>query len=302
MRRFINRLYYETTIGHVLIHPLKRLYDIYRHRLLPEKIFIRRTFKASLDYDLNLENPKTINEKIQWLQLNDRNPLHTICTDKYAVRKYIKEKIGEQYLIPLVCHTTNSSDIIPENLPDYPFIIKTNHGNGGHLIVKDKSKIVWKSVQKKFKKSLKSNYYYNCREWQYKDIKPRIVVEKLLLDENSNIPYDYKFHCFNGEVKFIHVVRYISNNRRINFYDLDWNFVECEWGSRSNGVIKQPEMLNKMKSLAEVLAEDFQYVRVDLYIVGNKIYFGELTFSPLAGFQPLIPSEWDRIFGDELVL
>ena len=136
MRGFLKHLYDNTAIGYSLLSLVKKLYDIYIFRVLSEKIFIQRTFKILLGYNLNLENPKTLNEKVQWLQLNDRTPLHTLCTDKYAVREYVKEKIGEQYLIPLVYHTNNPADIIPENLPDFPCIIKTNHGCGGHVIVK----------------------------------------------------------------------------------------------------------------------------------------------------------------------
>lgn len=286
----------------MLISPAKKLYDIYRFRIITDKIFIKRAFKKILGYNLNLEKPKTFNEKIQWLQLNNRTPLHTLCTDKYAVREYVKEKIGEQYLIPLVYRTDNPVDILPENLPDFPCIIKTNHGSGGHVIVKDKSKIDWESVQKKLAKSLKSNYYYMLREWQYKNIDPCIVVEKLLLDKNLNIPFDYKFHCFNGKVKVILVVidKYIERKR--SYYDPDWNFIDFRTGFDNKDDVERPDMLNKMKSLAEVLAHDFRYVRVDLYNVGSKVYFGELTFSPLAGFMQFNPPEWDRIFGDQLML
>ncbi len=143
MRKFIKHLYHNTTLGNWFLYPIKKLNDYFSPRILPEKIYIRRTFKNTFGHNLNLNNPKTFNEKILWLQQNNRMPLHTICTDKYAVRDYVKEKIGEQYLIPLVFHTDNPDDIIPENLPDYPFIIKTNHGCGGHVIVKDKSRIKW---------------------------------------------------------------------------------------------------------------------------------------------------------------
>lgn len=302
MRKFIRYLYDDTAIGHLLISPVKKIYDIYRFRIITDKIFIKRAFKKILGYNLNLENPKTLNEKIQWLQLKGRTPLHTLCTDKYTVRGYIKEKIGEQYLIPLVYHTDNPADIIPENLPGFPCIIKTNHGSGGHVIVKDKSKIDWKSVQKELAKSLKCNHYYMLREWQYKNIEPCIVVEKLLLDKNFNIPYDYKFHCFNGRVVCISadMDRHIDYKR--NLYDTDWNFIDCRMRLDNGDVVERPDMLNKMISLAEALAHDFRYVRVDLYNVGSEVYIGELTFSPAAGFQIFIPPEWDRIFGDQLML
>ena len=214
----------------------------------------------------------------------------------------MKEKIGEQYLIPLVYYTDNPADIIPENLPDFPCIIKTNHNSGGEILVKDKSKIDWESVQKNLAKSLKSNYYYMLREWQYKNIDPCIVVEKLLLDKNLNIPFDYRFHCFNGKVVVIQVDmdRYIDHKR--NLYDPDWNLIDCRMRVDNGDEVERPDMLNKMISLAEVLAHDFRYVRVDLYNVGSEVYFGELTFSPVTGFMQFNPPEWDRIFGDELIL
>lgn len=295
-------MYHETAIGRLLIFPLKKLYDYYSPRVLPEKIYIKRTFKNSLGYDLDLENPKTLNEKIQWLQLNGRTPLHALCTDKYAVREYIKKKIGEQYLIPLVYHTDNSDDIIPENLPNFPFIIKTNHGCGRHVIVKDKFKMDYEKVQKYLKKLLRNNFYYHCREWQYKNIKPCIIVEKLLLDKDNNIPNDYKFNCFNGKLGFteIHLDRYTDYKK--NVYDKDWNFLDFQWGAKRGYDVKKPDMLNKMILLAEILAGDFKFVRVDLYNIFSSIYFGELTFTPGGGFCPFNPPELDKKFGDELKL
>ena len=303
MREFIKHLYHETTIGHLLLSPSKKIYDIYRLRILPDKIYLKKIFKLKFGLNLDLENPKTIHEKLIWLRLNIRNSLYTLCADKYAVRDYIKDKIGEKYLIPLVFHTDNPADISPENLPDYPFIIKTNHGCRGEIIVKDKSKIDWRTVRKDLKKSLKFNFYYKGREWQYKNIEPRIIVEKLILDKNFNIPYEYKFHCCNGKVKFIEVYIDKYMNKKLNFYDPDWNILDCRVGTVGNGAdFEKPEMLSKMKSLAEILARDFIFVRVDLYNFNSEIYFGELTFTPVGGFQKYIPSKWNRIFGDKLQL
>jgi hypothetical protein len=302
MRNFLKHLYHNTTLGNWFLYPIKKLYDYLRPRIVPERTYIRRRFKNTFGYKVNLENPKTFNEKVHWLQLNDRTPLRTLCTDKYAVRGYVKDKIGKQHLIPLVYHSDSAAKIIPENLPDYPFIIKTNHSCGGHIIVRDKTKIDWNITQKKLKKLLKKNYYYKSREWQYKNIKPCIIVEKLLLDENSNIPYDYKFHCFNGKVEVISadIDRHVNSKR--NIYDKDWNFIDCRMRFENGIAVKKPKILNKMKSLAEILSNEFIYARVDLYIIGSKIYFGELTFSPAAGFQTIYPEKWDRIFGDKLKL
>ncbi len=303
MEHFIKRLYQDTKLGHLFIFPFKKLYDIYGSRILPEKMYIKQTFKNTFGYKLNLRNPKTIEEKINWLQLNVRTPLHTLCTDKYAVRVYVKKKIGEKYLIPLIFHTDNPAEIIPDNLPDYPFIIKTNHGCGRHVIVKDKTKVEWKRVRKDLKKLLKHNYYYKNREWQYKDIKPCIIVEKLLLDENSNIPYEYKFDCYNGHVKSIEVIMDRYADIKISIFESDWKLINYQlYIYKSGGDIKKPVKLAEMKLLAETLAKDFKFVRVDLYNIGSKIYFGEMTISPMAGFEKFPSPDLARKLGIELKL
>jgi len=303
MRELFKHFYKNATAGHLLLYPVKKLYDIYRIRLLPEKIYLKKIFKLKFGFNIDLENPKTIHEKLIWLRLNERNPLHTLCADKYAVRNYIKDKIGEKYLIPLVFQTDNPADIYPENLPDYPFIIKTNHGCSGEIIVKDKSQIDWEKVRKNLKKSLKSNFYYKGKEWQYKNIEPCIVVEKLLLNNNFEIYREYQLTCCNGQVKFIEVQIDKYANKKLNFYDPDWNILDCRVSSVENSeYCEKPVMLDKMKSLAEVLARDFIFVRVDLYNFGSEIYFGELTFTPVGGFQKYIPSKWNRIFGDKLII
>ena len=302
MRKFIGRLYRETFIGHLLIHPAVWLYEIYCFRLIPEKLFIKRQFKHFFGYELNLNNPQTLNEKINWLKLNDRTPLHTLCADKYAVREYIKDKIGKKYLVPLIFQTNKTTDITPENLPDFPFIIKTNHDSSGGIIVRDKSNVDWDSVRNKLAKSLKRNYYYFNKEWQYKNIEPCIVVEKLLMENDGSIPVDYKLHCFNGKLVFVQVDidRQIDHKR--NIYDANWNFIDCQWLYKNGDDVDKPQTFSKMQSLAEAIAKDFCYVRVDLYNLGSEIYFGELTFHSESGQGKFKPFEWDRKFGEQLKL
>ena len=303
MRKQLKTLYHNSTIGHLILTPIIKFWNYYCPHVLPDKTYIKQNFKNTFGYKVNLENPKTLNEKVQWLQLNDRTPLRTLCTDKYAVRGYVKDKIGKQHLIPLVYHSDSPAKIIPENLPNYPFIIKTNHGCGGHVVVRDKTKIDWDITQKKIKKLLKKNYYYKSKEWQYKNIKPCIVVEKLLMNPNFEIPREYKFHCCNGKVNFIEVYIDKYANKKLNFYDPDWNFLDCRVSSVENSkYCEKPKTLNKMKSLAENLARDFIFVRVDLYSFNSGIYFGELTFTPVGGMQKYIPSKWNIIFGDKLTL
>ena len=263
---------------------------------------IKWKFKLHMGYSLNLENPQTFNEKINWLKLNDRTDLHTVSADKFKVRRYIENKIGGVYLIPLIYQTKNPKDIIPEILPDFPVIIKTNHNSSGGVIVKNKNDIDWQKTRFNLKKNLKENYFYSSREWQYKNIQPRILVEKLLVDENGAIPYDYKLHCFNGKLIFTQVDLDRQINHTRNLYDKDWNFIPCKWIYDNGKQIKKPDPFDKMKDLAETIAEDFIYVRVDFYVIKKTIYFGELTFHSESGLGHFTPNSYDKYFGEILKL
>jgi len=289
-----------------ILRPPYQAIKLLLKRLIPEKVYLKRKFNRRLGYGLDLDNPKTMNEKIQWLKINNRSPLHTLCADKYAVRRYVKEKVGKEYLVPLVYHTENPTDIIPENLPDFPFIIKTNHDCGGNIIVRNKADTDWKNVQKLLSNKIKRNCYDISKEWSYKNIKPCIIAEKLLLDENENIPWDYKLHCFDGKVRIISVTIDRFGNQRRNFYNENWEFQPFVWGcppSREKVPnLPAPKKLKEMIYIAEKLASDLLYVRVDLYDVINKIFFGEMTFYPGSGFVIFSPFEWDTKTGAMLEL
>ncbi len=302
MRKLAKYLYRETDIGYSLIMMIIKFNDYIRYKVIPDEVFAKKVFKQKLGYELDLSDPKTLNEKIQWLKINDRTGLHTICSDKYAVREYIEKQIGEKYLIPLLYHTADPKNINEESLPNEPFIIKRNHDSGNVTIVKDKKDINWERIQKKQAILLKNNYYFHGREWQYKNIKPRILVEKLLFDENNNIPNDYKLHCFNGKLIFTQVDLSRFEDHRRNLYDLNWNLIDCEWKFPGGEPAEKPKNMDKMQELAEKLATPFDYVRVDFYSIGDNIYFGELTFHSGSGTEKFSPIEWDRKFGDMLNL
>ncbi|MFC4097906.1 ATP-grasp fold amidoligase family protein [Euzebyella saccharophila] len=298
MFKFFRNLYYNTRLGKILIFPLLKL----RNVIIPETILIKTRFKRSLGYSLNLTKPTTYNEKLQWLKVNDRSDLHIKCADKYMVRSYIESNIGKKYLIPLVYQTLDANEITSSILPEYPFIVKTNHDSGGVWVIRDKSKIDLADLKKEWKKNLKKNYDSGKGEWQYKQIQPRLVIEKLLLDKNNEIPSDFKFHCLNGKVAFIQVDLNRATNHKRNLYDPKWNLLPFTI-RYSNGInIERPKSLDKMIAIAEKLAKDFICVRVDLYLVMGKIYFGELTFHPGAGFDKFTPMEWDYKFGKMLQL
>lgn len=296
---FLRNLYYETFVGKVLFTIIFKFRDL----IISEKSLIKFRFKRVLGYKLNLRNPQSYNEKLQWLKLNDRSKLHVQCADKYAVRQHIKQKIGEKYLIPLIKETKNVEEITPDNLPEYPFIIKTNHDSGGITIVRDKQTIEWSKTRKKLAKQLKSTYANHKGEWQYKDIEPRLVVEKLLLTKEGDIPSDYKLHCFNGKVVYTQVDIGRQTNHKRNLYDINWNLLPFKYQGYQNGeLIEKPLVYNKMVEIAERLAEDFICLRVDLYVIGYDIYFGELTFHSGSGFGKFEPKQWDYKLGEMLKL
>ncbi|WP_179347760.1 ATP-grasp fold amidoligase family protein [Winogradskyella pacifica] len=297
LRKTISNIYRNSDLGYNILRPFYKIYEL-GLSLISDEYIVKRSFKKHLGYSIDLNNPQTLNEKINWLKLYNRKDLHTVIADKFKVRAYIKEKIGEEYLIPLLYHTVTPKDIRPENLPDTSFIIKANHDSSGGVIVRDKSKVEWNIVRSHLRKALSENHYLSTREWQYKNIRPRIIVEKLLTYDDGSIPYDYKFHCFNGKVAFLGVdIGRFSEQRTRNLYDTKWNLLPCNWG-RPNGVdVAKPTNFEEMKTLAEKIAEDFTYIRVDFYAVNGKTYFGELTLHHSSGFRKFDQEECDQKLG-----
>ena len=291
------------------------LYDAIRYRL-PYLIMGERqrdTYLISKKYKLtfgkapNLKNPETLNEKIQWLKLNDHKPFHTICADKLAVREFWKS-FGEEHLIPSFFYTHNWKEITYDKLPDVPCIVKCNTGCGCYEIIRDKNGIDIKELQQKCRRWLVSNYYYRSQEWQYKNIKPCIIVEKLLLDKNGHIPNDYKLHFINGELQFVYcsIDREGKNYRSI--YSPSWERMDMEWVGRNDhkGMIGDdipcPETFKDMVAIGVQVAQRFKYVRVDFYDVDGKLYYGEITLHHGSGYDTFEPEEWDLYYGKKLKL
>ena len=233
MKKNIKRYLSGSKVFNIFLNFYYELYRYYYYHLLPEKIFLKKRFYNELGYHLNLKNPKTFNEKLQWLKLYDRSLLHTICADKHAVREYIKKEIGDKYLIPVHRVINNIDELKVKNLPDYPCIIKTTHDSANYEIVYNKSDVCWKELKRKMKKSLKNNFYYFGKEWQYKNIKPKIIIEKLLI-ENNDLPVDYKFHCFNGKVEIIQVNTNRKQGLIKTLYDKNWNILDFSWNFQSS--------------------------------------------------------------------
>ncbi|NIJ44307.1 hypothetical protein FHR24_000746 [Wenyingzhuangia heitensis] len=285
-----------------------------RTRIVSDKTYIEKMFKQKMGYDLDLKNPITLNEKLQWLKLYDRTELHTICADKLLVRDYVKKEIGEEYIIPLLFFTDNPEEITYDDLSTEPFIVKANNSSGEVLKFRNRDEVDLPSLKLKLKSWLGSNYYYYTKEWQYKNIKPFILFEKLLIEKSfiESIE-DFKVHCFMSEPKIIStdIGRGTDNHIR-NWYNTDWNLEPFNWSSNYEGVlraktdrntvIKKPKNLDKMIEFSRLLAKPFKYVRIDWYEVNGHLFFGEITFHHASGFRPIEPKEYDEKFGDMVKL
>lgn len=265
--------------------------------IISDELYIKIKFKKTFRRNLNLDNPQTFNEKIQWRILKERKSEYTEFADKYLVRDYIKDKIGEQYLIKLLGVYSSSKDIDYEKLPN-KFVLKCNHDSGSVVICKDKATLDKKSVNHKLDFYLKKNFYYQTREWHYKDIKPKIICEELL--EDIKELYDYKFHCFEGKVEIIQVAN--NSHTGNNMYTKEWELLPFTYLNKNYDGVQKPKNIKEMIRIAEKLAEDFNYVRIDLYESNSKIYFGEITFTSNGGFGKFNPESWDYYYGKKIRL
>lgn len=247
----------------------------------------------------DLNNPTTFNEKLQWLKLYNRNPLYTVMVDKFQVRKYISDKIGDDYLIPLLGSWEKPEEIDFESLPS-KFVLKCNHNSGtGMLICSDKNKINIEKVKDELQKGINEDYYIYSREWPYKNVPRKIICEEYLGDN----PNDYKFFCFNEKVEYILVCSDRFDSIKETFFDRNWNVAPFKRPNiEIDHKIKKPINFNKMIELSEFLSKDIPFLRADFYEVDNKIYFGELTFYPASGFSPFEPNEWDYKLGELIEL
>lgn len=277
-----------------------RIVSSITYKLYTDEILIKKQYKRKYKKNINLEAPVTFNEKIQWLKLNDRQSFYSNLVDKYEVRKFVENKIGNKYLNKLYNVYEDTSQIDINKLPD-KFVLKTTHDSGGVIVCKDKKNIEWKYAIKEFEERLKQNYYYLSREYHYKNVKPRIICEELLVDEKFDTPLDYKIFCFNGNPKFIQVDFDRFKNHKRNFYDINWNLAEfTTCYERYNEDIEKPKNIDEMISCAKKLSEGIKFCRVDFYSVNNKVIFGEITFYPEGGASIFNPKHYDNIIGDML--
>ncbi len=272
---------------------------------LSDEKFIKVVYKFRMGKKINLNNPETFNEKLQWLKLYDRNPKYTKMVDKYEAKQYVSSIIGEEYIIPTIGVYNNFEDINFEKFPKQ-FVMKCTHDSGGLVICKNKSSFNVNNAKTKINKSLKRNYYYSGREWAYKNINPRIIVEPYLENKKGKGLIDYKFFCFNGEPKYLYVSEGLENHSTASISFLDMNYNRTNFKRKDYKEFEilppKPKKFDEMKQLAKTLSKDSSFLRVDFYEVNDRIYFSELTFYPCSGFIPFDPEKYDKIIGDMLIL
>ena len=272
-------------------------------RFCSDETYLKYMFYQRLGYRLHIKSPRSFNEKIQWIKLYDRNPLYTKLADKFQVRDFVKVKIGEKYLIPLLGVWERPEQIDFNSLPNQ-FVLKCNHGMGCNIICKDKKTLDQEKTKRLLAKWLKTDYSHYKREYHYKAIKPLIVCEQFMKDNKTDELIDYKFFCIGGKVQMIQMDFDRYKNHKRNLYDTNWNLLDLRisFPNYLNINIPRPDSLDEMIKCAETLSEGFLQVRVDLFLINNAIYFGEMTFTSGAGFSRYEPIEEDFKLGEKVIL
>jgi len=290
-----------------LKHPLKSIFlSLSHHGLLnglSDTAYLKCLYWYRMKKSLNLKNPQTFNEKLQWLKLHDRKPEYTRMVDKYEVKKYVAERIGEEYLIPTLGVWDSFDQIDFDSLPDQ-FVLKCTHDSGGLVICRDKSKLDISAAREKIENSLKTNYYWHGREWPYKNAKPRIIAEQYMQDGQTLALPVYKIFNFGGEPKIIQTIQNDKTpNETIDYFDTDWKLLQLRQNyPNSAEPLTKPEQLETMFALARKLNAGFPFIRTDFYTINGQVYFSEFTFYSDSGTAKFQPEEWDNKLGQWIKL
>lgn len=271
-------------------------------RFIPTKPYLKMVYKIKTGENLNLKNPTTFCDKQNWLKINEIHPEYTQLVDKIGVRDYIKDKIGEDYLFPVYGSWEHFDEIDFEALPE-KFVLKCNHDSGSVKVITNKSAINKAELKNFFEARLKMNPYVLGREYPYRDVEPCIIAEKFMTPDGEDDINDYKFFCFNGKPEIMFIATDRSTDVKFDFFDMNFNHLDIVNIHEQSGLdIKKPVMFEEMKELAAKLSEGMKFVRIDLYEISGKIYFGEFTFFHGGGFWPMYPRSWEKKLGDLIEL
>ena len=273
-------------------------FDKHIAHIVPDKLYIECQYRCINNKKLNLKNPKTFCDKQNWLKLYDKHSEWTDYVDKIKVKDIIRDKLGEDYCFPTLGIYDNYEDIDFNKLPD-KFVIKCNHDSGSVKIITDKSKINHKEFSEFYKNKLKKNFFWKSREYPYKNVITKIFIEEYMTPDDQSDIEDYKFFCFNGKPEFLFVGTNRTSDLRFDFYDMDFNHMDIQnLHPNSDKIIKKPNNFEELKSVATTLAKGIKFVRIDLFSIKGKVYFGEYTFFHGGGIWPLNPPEYEIKYGD----
>lgn len=287
----------------------KRFYVMAHFELtnyMNDEEYLVRMYRSRMNKELNLNNPLTFNEKLQWLKIHNRDQLYTKLVDKYEAKQYVSKNLGEQYIIPTIGLWDSFDEIDFSKLPG-EFVLKCTHDSGGVIVCRDKNSIDSTKIRRILNQKLSKNYYWGGREWPYKNVKPRIIAEEYMEDNpNSSELTDYKFHCFNGRVDSV-MVCYDrqSNDTKYYFFDKDWQLKRYNYrgiNAPKDFTLPKPKNMDEMFFIAEQLSRGLPFVRIDLYSINGKTYFGEITFYPQSGFDNKLLPETDKLWGEMIDL
>ena len=272
-------------------------------KIISDRFAIKTKYFLLMKRKLDLKNPKTFNEKLNWMKLYLREPVFSKMVDKYEAKQLVADKLGEEYVIPSI-GIYNSWDEIDFDKLEAPFVIKTTHASGVVFVIRDKSQTDWKNIKKIVNRSLKTNYFYSCREWPYKNVKPRILIESFVQDsKEKNLPV-FKFFCFSGEPNIVQTIKNDKTSyETIDYFDMDWNRLDLKQNFENSEIpLDKPVNFEEMKDIARKLSKGFPFIRIDLFSIDGKIYFSEFTFYTDAAYQRFYPDLWDKVLGDKIDL
>ncbi len=265
--------------------------------VLPDEKYLSILYRIKTGKKLNLDNPESYNEKLQWLKLNDRKDIYTVMVDKYEAKKYVANIIGGKYIIPTIGVYDKFDDICFDDLPDQ-FVIKCTHNSGGLVICKKKDSFDTAKAKRIINKSMKRDFFLTSREWPYSGVKPRIIIEKYMEDDKYGELRDYKFFCFDGKIGIVLVCTNRQKDLEETWLDEDFKLINLrEGGHKSRTDLEMPSRFGEMKKIAEKLSSGIPHVRVDLYEINGKVYFGEMTFFPAGGFEQFDDEKWNNKLG-----
>lgn len=309
LEKFLRANYGKSELHYLMCRCLYEIWLTKNYRRFSEEAIIRRKYKRIFGCEPDLEHPKKLSEKIQWLKLNERKDYFKVCADKHTMKGWIAEHFGDRYNVPELFHTINWREVNSQNINQFPCIVKASHTSHDYVILRRKEDVDWRKLQRQCRFWLHRDYAMESQEWQYGVDEPCIVVEALLETSKSKIPNDYKLNFFNGELEFVYVSvdREGDNFRAI--YDKDWQPLRFDWDSSNAKELKArpyevsvPATFAEMKQLGAEVAKYFKYVRVDFYDVDGKLYFGEITLHHGSGLDRMRPAKYDEIYGKKLNL